>query len=178
MAKCTNCGRIIAFGGPKDGEQRFCGEPCRRAFRLGQASSQLPHEFVLAKAAELHAGPCPKCGGAGPVDVHTSFSVWSAVVITRWSEKPEICCKPCGNAARWKATALSGLLGWWGFPWGLLITPAQIIRNLGSMISGPDPRRPSDKLVGIVQTGLSNQLLHEQERARVEIAANAVRKAC
>jgi hypothetical protein len=34
-------------------------------------------------------------------------------------------------------------LGWWGFPWGLIMTPIQIGRNLYGMASPPDPSRPS-----------------------------------
>ena len=165
MATCANCGRTIAFGGPKEGEQRFCGKPCQAAFHLNRASSQLPDGFIQEKAAEVHAGPCPKCGGPGPVDVHASHWVWSAGLITRWSRKTELCCKRCGNGAKWKATAFSGLLGWWGFPWGLLMTPAQIIRNVGYMISGPDPTRPSDKLVEMVRVRLSSQLLKEERES-------------
>jgi hypothetical protein len=169
MAKCANCGTVIAFGGTREGERRFCGKPCQNAFHLDRASSQLPDEFIREKAAEVHFGPCPKCGGAGPVDVHTSYSVWSAGLITRWSQKSEVCCKPCGNKAKWNATAFSGLLGWWGFPWGFLITPAQLIRNIGYMVSGPDPAKPSDALVSTVRAGLSSQFLREEADSRVPL---------
>jgi hypothetical protein len=103
--------------------------------------------------------------------------VWSAAVITRWSQKTEVCCKPCGNAAKWKAAALSGLFGWWGFPWGFIVTPAQIIRNLGYMIKGPDPTRPSEKLVGVVRTNLSSRLLREEQQAQAVTAANSAQRA-
>jgi hypothetical protein len=56
-------------------------------------------------------------------------------------------------------SALSLALGWWGFPWGLIVTPVQIARNITGMLKGPDPLAPSAKL----------------ERAvRMNIAANAV----
>jgi hypothetical protein len=164
MAKCANCKRTIVFGGAKDGERRFCGQPCKNAFHLNRASSLLPEDFILEKTLALHAGPCPKCGGAGPVDVHTSYSVWSAGILTRWSQQSEVCCRPCGNKAKLKATAFSALLGWWGLPWGLLITPAQIIRNIGYMVRSPDPTKPSDDLVEVIRARLSAQLLNEEAK--------------
>jgi hypothetical protein len=167
MAKCANCGRTIVFGGATDGANRFCGKPCRGAFHLGRASSQLPDGFILEKAQLVHSGPCPKCGGAGPVDLHTAYSVWSAAIITRWSQNSEVCCRPCGNKAKLKATAFSALLGWWGFPWGLLVTPAQIIRNLGYMVRRSDQSRPSNELVEVVRGQLSAQLLHEETAVKL-----------
>lgn len=164
MAKCTNCGQII-FGGVRDGDRRFCNNTCRDSAYLTAASYELPAGFIVEKVAEIHGGPCPKCGGDGPVDVHTSYYVWSAFIITNTSQSSEVCCKSCGNKAKLKATAQNVIFGWWGIPWGLVFTPAQIIRNLGYMASGPDPRRPSDELFETVRTRLSAQLVRE-ERAQ------------
>lgn len=172
MAKCANCGRTIVVGGIKDGDRKFCGRPCYDNAHLSAASLQLPDGFVLEKVQELHGGPCPKCAGAGPVDMHTAYSVWSAGLITRWSQKTELCCRACGRNAKLKATAFSGVLGWWGFPWGLVMTPAQIIRNLGGLLTRQDPSRPSDKLVELVRKNLSARLIAEdrQRKAAAEAA--------
>jgi hypothetical protein len=43
--------------------------------------------------------------------------------------------------------AFSALLGWWGFPWGLLVTPVQIARNIAALASPPDPAQPSARLL-------------------------------
>ena len=56
----------------------------------------------------------------------------------------------------------SGVLGWWGFPWGLLFTPVQVGRNLIAIFTPPDPSQPSAKLLQV---------------ARVQIASKARRKA-
>jgi hypothetical protein len=174
MAKCANCGRTIAFGGIKDGEHRFCGKPCRDRAYLNEVSIQLPDGFVMEKVHEVHSGACGKCGGAGPVDMHTSHSVWSALFITRWAYKTELCCSPCGRKAKLRAAAFSGLLGWWGFPWGILITPAQIIRNVSGLLARQDPLRPSDQLVQLVRTNLSAQLIAEDHK-RKAVAAGRLR---
>jgi hypothetical protein len=149
------------FGGVRDGDRRFCNKTCRDNAYLTAASSELPAGFIIERALEIHSGPCPKCGGEGPVDVHTSYYVWSIFILTRMSETSEVCCKSCGTKAKLKATAQNLLCGWWGIPWGLVFTPAQIIRNLGYLASSPDPHQPSDELIETIRTRLSAQLVHE-----------------
>ena len=50
-------------------------------------------------------------------------------------------------------------LGWWGFPWGLVLTPVQIARNILGITSGPDPAVPSLALRKIVQVHLGAKLI-------------------
>jgi hypothetical protein len=162
MATCSHCGTTILFGGEKEAGLRFCNAKCRDNSVLLAAATQLPEEFVIEKARDVHQGACPKCGGPGPVDVHHAHTVWSAVVMTQWNSKPHICCRSCGVKAKANALAISGVAGWWGFPWGMLVTPIQIFRNLAGIMRGPDPAAPSDELIGIVRSGLSVQLLEEE----------------
>jgi hypothetical protein len=49
--------------------------------------------------------------------------------------------------------------GWWGFPWGLILTPVQITRNIVGMCGGPDSSRPSADLQKLVQVNLGEQLI-------------------
>jgi hypothetical protein len=51
------------------------------------------------------------------------------------------------------------VLGWWGFPWGIILTPVQIGRNIAGMCGGPDSSRPSAALRKLVQVNLGAQLL-------------------
>jgi hypothetical protein len=163
MAKCDYCGTTILFGGVREAGFRFCSEKCRDSAVFLAASAELPHEFVLEKARAVHAGPCPNCGGPGPVDVHTSHTVWSLLVMTSWRSWPMVCCQACGTKAKIRAMASSTLLGWWGFPWGLLVTPAQILRNAGGLFRAPDPAAPSPNLVKMVRAQLSAQLIEESQ---------------
>jgi hypothetical protein len=164
---------MIIFGGVKDGAQRFCGRMCKNKVSFKAAAAQLPEAFVLEKSAELHDGPCPKCKGPGPVDVHKSYTVWSAVVLTRWSDKTEVCCRPCGRQAKLRAATFSGLVGWWGFPWGFVITPAQLLRNVVGIFTSNDPSRPSDELVEIVRKSLSAQLIQENAERQLSQKSRA-----
>ena len=158
MAQCDYCGSTILIGGTREGNRHYCGSACAVNGRAAALGSQVPSEVVRNETARLHGGPCPKCKGAGPVDVHTSYRVWSAAVLTRWSSHPQLCCRSCGNKARGVSAVYSLVLGWWGFPWGLLMTPVQVVRNLAGMFGGPDPRTPSPQLAGMVRTHLASRM--------------------
>lgn len=164
MASCDSCGSTILFGGVRQGDRRFCNARCQSAGALMQISSSIPEGQVTEAIWRVHQGMCPKCQGPGPVDVYTSHSVWSALVITRWSSQPQLSCRSCGVKAQLGAAALSLVVGWWGFPWGLLLTPIQVIRNVAGILSPPDAYTPSPKLERQVRLSLGSQLA-QQARA-------------
>ena len=158
MASCDYCGSTILFGGIRLGDLRFCNASCQQQGAILEVADQLHEDVVAQHVREVHEGDCPRCGGPGPVDVHTSHSVWSAMVLTSWKSKPEICCRSCGTKRRLGAVASSAVLGWWGFPWGLIMTPIQIARNLGGMLSSSASTGPSGKLENLVRVHLASQL--------------------
>ena len=160
MAKCDYCGTTIIFGGKKDANGRFCNQKCQGRGALLALSKQVPEATVREQVWKTHQGPCPKCGGSGPVDVHVAHKVWSALVLTSWSSTPQLSCRPCGRKSQWAGAGFSLLLGWWGFPWGLILTPVQIGRNLVGIGKSADASSPSPELEKLV---------------RMTIAANAVR---
>lgn len=84
MTKCSYCGTRILFGGKAHGDRRFCNETCYRKQALVDLSKQVPEDAVHKSVWDIHQGRCPKCGGNGPVDVHVSYRVWSALVLTSW----------------------------------------------------------------------------------------------
>jgi hypothetical protein len=145
MAVCNNCGQTIMFGGVTQGTDRYCNGRCAAA---GAASNavQIPPEELEKIVRSLHQGNCPKCNGPGPVDVHTSHKVFSVLVMTRWSSHPEVCCRSCGRSKQVGGAVFSAILGWWGIPWGLIMTPVQVCRNVGGLFGGPDPASPSPEL--------------------------------
>lgn len=165
MAQCSTCGTSIVFGGVRDGTRRFCNAGCRKRGVVFQVADQIPEDVVAKYVKDVHEGDCPKCGGPGPVDVHTSHSVWSAMVMTSWKSNPELCCAGCGSKARVNGALMSGLLGWWGFPFGLIITPFQIFRNVAGLISPPDPMTPSPELENLVRTRLAAAHLQRVSQA-------------
>ena len=163
MAKCSGCGTAILFGGVKRGNLRFCNETCAAQSQVAQAASRIPDEIIDAHVAQLHQGDCPKCGGPGPVDLRTSHRVYSAVVFTSWSSHPLLCCAACGRSEKIKNGLFSLALGWWGFPFGFVITPVQIIRNLIGItgLGEPDPEVPSPALHDVVLRSLASRIPSE-----------------
>jgi len=154
MTNCDYCGTTILFGGQQAGGLRFCNAQCASKGQLIVLSRQLPTSVVQQQVWAVHQGACPQCKGPGPVDVHTSYRVWSALIMTQWSSRPRVSCRGCGVKAKIGDALVSLFVGWWGFPWGLIMTPVQIGRNLVGMASAPDATKPSDKLDTIVRTML------------------------
>jgi hypothetical protein len=152
MGKCQYCGSLILFGGVKQGPYTFCNAACAKRGVLLSLSSQIPEEALNAETRAVHHGPCPRCHGPGPVDVQTSYRVWSALVVTSWESIPTVCCGACGFRAALSNTIFCAALGWWGIPWGLLMTPVQLTRNILAMNHSPHPHEPSvhlRRLVGL-----------------------------
>lgn len=154
MAKCDYCGSTILFGGKRDANGRFCNQKCQQRGAMLAVSRQVPESEVQQQMWSIHQGACPKCKGAGPVDVHMSYKVWSALLITRWSSQAQVSCRSCGVKSQAADAAFSLVLGWWGFPWGLVMTPIQIGRNVHGMLSF-ESSTPSPQLEKAVRMSMA-----------------------
>ena len=161
MARCSACGTAILFGGSREGELRFCNAKCHAKGRLLIASRQLPPAMVTEATGNVFRGSCPKCHGPGPVDVHTSYRIWSAVFLTSWQNTPHVCCRGCGRKAQLGDLAISLFVGWWGFPWGLIMTPVQIGRNLTAIFRA-DAEQPSQALENVVRMSIVSNAMAAQ----------------
>ncbi len=168
MAKCSHCGAIIVFGGSRRGNLRFCNDKCMQKFAPLSMLDQLPEDLVQRYVASVHSGKCPKCQGEGPVDVHTSHRVWSAFVVTTWDSRPQICCQSCGFKSKVADIVFCMLFGWWGFPWGLIATPIQVLRNLAGAFTAPNPDQPSEQLATLLRLELAAKALDAQQHGYVE----------
>jgi hypothetical protein len=172
MSTCAFCGNIILFGGKRSGNLRFCSEKCFRkgsnAIAADRLYDELPEELIQKQIQAVHQGDCPRCGRPGPVDFHESHRVWSAIHLTSWKTRTHLTCRSCGVKAQLGDTLYSMLLGWWGVPFGLVLTPVQIIRNIAGMVRGPDPSRPSLKLDTHVRLDLANRAAAIHASAKFE----------
>jgi DNA-directed RNA polymerase subunit RPC12/RpoP len=171
MARCTYCGSTVLFGGVKDEDARFCNAECQEGGRLMAAAADVPEGVLAARVAEVVEDDCPRCGGPGPVDVFTSHRVLSAIVFTSWKNVPEISCRGCATKRQLGGVLTSLLLGWWGFPWGLVMTPVQIVRNLAGLTRNADPEHPSKHLTEMVRIHLATEALPAKGGERDEAAA-------
>ena len=116
----------------------------------------VPQSWVTARVWEIYTGRCPECSGPGPIDVHRSFRVWSVLIFTSPTTQLNVCCAACATRIRWKDMRFSLLCGWWGFPWGPISTPAQVVRNVLAIVRVEEKRStPSEDLDLLVRLQLT-----------------------
>lgn len=161
MAACSYCGSTILFGGIREGELRFCNEKCHEAGGVLVLAQNLPYDVIQQEAYQVFHGLCPRCQGSGPVDVYWSYRIWSALLFTSWTNTPNVCCSSCGRTQAIKDGLFSLFLGWWGIPWGVIMTPVQLVRNLRTVVSPAQPTSPSADLEHMVRVMIAQQIAEE-----------------
>jgi hypothetical protein len=156
---------------------RFCSDKCYQAGAIRAAGHQLaaevPEDLVQRRLVDVHQGECPKCGRPGPIDVHVSHRVWSAIHLTSWKSRPQLSCRTCGVKAQLADTMFSLAFGWWGVPFGLILTPVQVGRNIAGMFFGPNSAKPSPALERIVRHDIAHRAAMIQATVDSEEKARA-----
>jgi hypothetical protein len=148
--------------GLRDGDQRFCNEKCKQNAYVVRMSRLVPAETLEREVETIYRGNCPKCNLPGPVDIHKYYEVLSFLVMTRWTTKQQLSCHSCGRKRQLGAIALCFVGGWWGFPFGLVLTPVQITRNIIAMCSQPPASQPSASLRQLIQVNLGQRIARNQ----------------
>ena len=69
-------------------------------------------------------------------------------------------------------TVFSLILGWWGIPWGLVLTPIQIGRNLFGLTRPPEPSKPSKQFEKILRMNIAANALQQQQARIATVVAN------
>jgi len=162
--KCGYCNSLIVMGGVRQGAQRYCNNKCAQSAQVLRVAQHVPEDVLDRQVEEIFHGNCPKCRGLGPVDLHKVHRVWSALLLTSWSSSGQVCCRSCARRSQLGGILFSLVFGWWGFPWGLALTPIQIIRNLAAIGSGLDSSRPSEGLRKLVRVNLGLRLLQARQQ--------------
>ncbi len=148
MGICASC-KAIKFGGIKVDGARYCNDACYQNALFRQEMLALPDDILQPMLAQMHAKDCPKCKRHGPVDIHSSFMLYSIIIISRHSATHQLCCKACGVKAQLGAALFSALCGWRSIS-GVLMTPFVILFNLWGIFLGPDGKTPSKQLGQLV----------------------------
>lgn len=165
MASCATCNSTILFGGVRDGARRYCNETCHGRDEFVRFAQTIPGATVQQAAEQVYRGRCPSCQGSGPVEYHLSHRVWSLLVVTQWADRPAVCCRRCANRRRLADALFCAVLGWWGVPWGLVMTPVQLVKNLaGLRFSQPAMSRPSHDLLEHVRRALAADAIERHQR--------------
>ena len=75
--------------------------------------------------------PCPICRSkTKKLNGTISYTVKSFVLFTNYRIEPTVACVDCLDKKNNDAILVTALLGWWGFPGGLLKTPLYIYKNI------------------------------------------------
>jgi endogenous inhibitor of DNA gyrase (YacG/DUF329 family) len=165
MPRCAYCSTTVLFGGLTNEAGCFCSERCQESQRLLQQAERVPYQKVQQKMLALHQGACPKCGGPGPVDVHRAYRVCSGLFVTKWNDIPSVCCRRCATKSQLQAIGYSLTLGWWGLPWGIIVTPMQVWKNVKAIFRGPRKEKPSGELEKLVRVGMATRKPPEASKA-------------
>jgi hypothetical protein len=144
---CPTCGLSVLFGGVKDGDKKYCSKKCYEGDEINRVAKQIPLNEALEQTNRIRHGKCPLCQGNGPIDIHKSYSVYSIIFYTSYKTKEHIVCKDCAKKIQFKDLLSSSLLGWWGLPFGLIITPIQVTKNILALFSNPGQRKPTELLI-------------------------------
>lgn len=132
---------------------------------LSKFKPDIPDHEVVEHARRIKLSTCPRCRRTeGGLEVRKSYWVWSALIITRWQTKSDICCRDCGVNENWSALISSVGLGWWGIPAGIIVTPCQIVRNILAIAKKSDTTEPSGALLDYAKKHLLAQRQLELER--------------
>ena len=159
MDTCSYCGTTIIMGGVRSGTERYCNNKCASNGHVLKVAGTLPPDLIDRQVQELYHGNCPKCNGTGPIDIHKTHRVWSALLVTRWTSASQLCCRSCATKNQAGAIAFCLLLGWWGFPWGLILTPVQVGRNIFEIYDRRSDGQASDGLRRLVRVHLGAKAL-------------------
>lgn len=156
MAVCDYCGTTYRGGAAVHGNLRFCTHQCRDRGRILELLDEFAPKVIDAEIQKLRTGPCEECGAQANIDIHKSYRVHSVVIWTQWRSLSHLCCQSCGRKHQWKAIGYSGTLGWWGLPFGPIITPIQIARNFFAIMRRAD--RPSPDFTRIMRVHLAERV--------------------
>jgi hypothetical protein len=162
MATCAYCQSTVLFGGMKVGRLEFCNPECAAKGRALVLADAMPDDQVRDMVQSLHDGNCPLCKGPGPVDVHTSCTVRSFIVMSISKTHRVLCCRRCGLKSQAKAALFSLVAGPWS-PHGLFITPIQIIKNVLFALTPLSPAQPSEEMIAMVKTQVASKYVDVKE---------------
>ncbi len=166
MATCACCGSTTFFG-KSIGQDKYCNDQCASSGPINNVAKTVPDYLVKAEAEKIFKSACPKCKKSGPTDVHMSHTIWSAILMTSWSSKSQFSCKSCGVKSQALAALQSLVLGWWGFPWGILGTPVTVLRNFFGMATKIGAVAPSNDLLSQTRAMLAIESIEQARQMQV-----------
>ncbi len=159
---CATCRKSILFGGKRAGSRRYCSKRCFNADHLGRLADTVPETRVDEVVAQLRRSHCRSCRKESELEIFKSYVVFSVVVLTSWKEKSELSCRSCARGRQLKDMMSSMALGWWGIPFGLIVTPIILVMNGVALIHNPLNKSPSKALRAYARLVAAHELSKQQ----------------
>lgn len=130
-----------------------------------------PDESKINEQIELlRSLPCPICANnSAPLNAVLASRAISFVIMTNYERRPVIGCVACLEKRCNKASLISALAGWWGFPWGPIRTIQALVQNSGQknrMLSG----EPTETLAAFVVESTGKIEAYKNDRAKLLMA--------
>jgi hypothetical protein len=166
MAICDFCGASHRGGHVRVGCYRFCTQSCADRGRILETLDLFPNSAINTYVENTRTGTCAECGAQALSNIHKSYRIYSVLIYTSWKTLIHYCCQRRGRRHQASAILFSSLLGWWGFPFGILVTPWFIVKNIIEMMRSDD--RASNDLERIRKLELASRLLEPAFRSRFE----------
>jgi hypothetical protein len=91
---------------------------------------EIDENTLLEYCELLRRCPCPICNSVfDKLNATIIGTTISYIFLTSYRKEIKIACPTCLDKQNNKAMIKSALFGWWGFPWGVVRTPAALIFN-------------------------------------------------
>jgi len=88
-------------------------------------------EEIKELSQKLRILPCPLCGNkTAKLNGTVMHTAKSFILFSTFRKEPIIGCPDCLDKKNQDSITSTALLGWWGFPWGILKTPFYIYNNI------------------------------------------------
>ena len=101
---------------------------------LGDAGSRARYDTSTLETTKREAPTSPiVCSRCNKVTAQPRYAIFYRVVslVLVWRQPVQgIFCSACAEKEALKATAITWVFGWWGFPWGPIYTIGALITNL------------------------------------------------
>jgi hypothetical protein len=110
---------------------------------------------------------CPVCGSSSErLNATLTSEVMSFIFFTQFKKTIKIGCGHCLDKANENALIKSAVLGWWGFPWGVIRTPGAIASNIKSKRTN-HLQEHNDYLRGFVLSRIGELETYRHDKGRL-----------
>lgn len=94
-------------------------------------ATPLTEERLQAYCDAVRSVACPACGSrTRPLNATIVSTTMSFIFFSQRTERAFVACPDCLDKKNNGALAKTAVLGWWGFPWGILYSIGSIRKNV------------------------------------------------